>query len=47
MLEQAWSERDAALLREQAAQSQMLTMREKLNRIEKESLKPETGHRDE
>lgn len=46
-VEMAWSERDAAFLREQNAQTQMHTMRDKLKQIEKESRKTETGSRDE
>lgn len=45
--EQAWGERDAALLREQNAQTQMHTMRDKLKQIEKETRKTETSSRDE
>lgn len=46
-IDKAWSERDAALLREQNAQTQMHTMRDKLKQIEKETRKTETCSRDE
>lgn len=46
-LDKAWGERDAALLREQNAQTQMHSMRDKLKQIEKETRKTETCSRDE
>lgn len=46
-VDKAWGERDAALLREQNAQTQMHTMRDKLKQIEKETRKTETSSRDE
>lgn len=46
-IDKAWGERDVALLREQNAQIQMHTMRDKLKEIEKESRKTEACSRDE
>lgn len=45
--EQAWHERDAALLRDQMAQTQMTTMREKLEIYEKEAKNVNKNTRDE
>lgn len=45
--EQAWRERDAALLRDQMAQNQMTTMRTKLEIYEKEAKSENKNTRDE
>lgn len=47
MSEQAWHERDAALLRDQTAQTQMNRMREKLSVFEAEAKNVNKSTRDE
>lgn len=47
LVEKAWRERDAALLREELAQTRMHTMRDKLSETEKETRKRSTTAKDE
>lgn len=46
-IEKAWYERDAALLRDQIAQSQMMKMRDKLEIFEKETKNENKNIREE